>query len=1246
MFGLTPRPNRHGSLVAAVVLTTSLFAWLLARPALSANQSTPPTQQESSQAEAQRPQEGRSPLAQSPALEEFGRWVEQFKLGGTVAASAETGLELAQLRRPVMARLIEEDPRSAVERAVPARVRKQMPEEIQREVEQEVSGHGDYLVLVYDEMNPQTGEFVRARIERKVVLGGKTYRAQVYGRKLGMTTKLNIPLRGVVLGDVIALAESPVRVLGDEERGAASVGQGIDAEVGGRVLHFETREQLERFEEELKKRELTIGPGVSGKSKEAEGAADATEATEPQAEASAGTSASPWTQGPKTVLMIRIDFSDMPGEPVDVNGTTLTAANAQALLNGEVNDFYKANSYNKTSIAGTVTKVIRMPQRASWYGDADNPFQLMEDARAGARAAGYETNNFTLDIVVFKRIEAFKWAGLGYIGAKGSWLNGYFTIRETSHELGHNFGLFHANLWKTSDGSVIGQGTSQEYANPFDAMGGGRTTVTHHFSTWFKNLLGWLPNTGVQTVTAVGTYRLQAHDFINATGRRALKIQRDWNSFYWVEFRQAITEYPAVAGGAVIFWGYGQNDKSNLLDMTPKTAPGADDAPLAVGKSFTDSVNGIKITVVGKTSTTPTLLDVNITYTTNLDRLVVNPPSIVGGGTINCAVTLNAPAPSIGAEIKLGDNLPATTMPASVFIPSGARQVSFQIKTAALTTTQTGTLTVSYRGLKKTSPLTVEPLTVSALALNRAAVGGGANVTATVTLNGPAPSSGAEVTLGDNLSAATTPSSVIVPAGAKTRTFTITTAAVAVSQSGTVTASYGGVTKSAPLKVDPVTLSSFTVLPASAAGGAKITGTLALNGPAPPEGLAVDLSDNLPATTLPAQVTIPGGATSRTFSITSSTVGANQSGTVTAKSGAVTKTAALTIRPPALNSVKLSPASVPGGKDVTGTVSLDGPAPSAGAVITLSDNLATATTPPSVTIPGGAVSATFTIKTVVVNAKQTGTVTASRGGVTKTAQLIVRPASVQSVTVNPNPIVGGSSATGTVVLESVFASDVVVTLADNLPATTIPASITVPAGSMSQTFQITTTYALPSQTGTLTATANTETRGVSLSVVNTRTQLLGNTSFESGASPWFISPGGESKVIYHSTDGEANSGEYMAFLGGQTTAASEYFYQEATIPADAISADLTFYLRLYAQEGNWTAINDTVEVQIQDVNGQVLATVAAFSNLDVTNWYEKTVVDLSSYKGQTIRVFFLGKSNQDTLLTYFYIDDVTLDVIR
>ncbi|HYG82746.1 MAG TPA: hypothetical protein VD861_20285, partial [Pyrinomonadaceae bacterium] len=253
MLSLFPRRRRS----LAFGLALAVLFHLLPLRALAAE---PNGLQESSRKPSAQSPDGRSPLAQSPVLKEFERWVEQFKLGGTVAASERAGRELAARRRAVMAKLIEEDPRGALEAAVPASVRRKLPKSVRREVEEEVSGYGDYLVLVSDEINPQTNRFARSRVERQVVVGGKTYRARVYGRREAMTTKLGIPLRGVAIDGVIALAESPVRVL-DGEENDPSAAPGISAEVGGRLHHFESREQLEAFEEELKGQEAAIGPG-------------------------------------------------------------------------------------------------------------------------------------------------------------------------------------------------------------------------------------------------------------------------------------------------------------------------------------------------------------------------------------------------------------------------------------------------------------------------------------------------------------------------------------------------------------------------------------------------------------------------------------------------------------------------------------------------------------------------------------------------------------------------------------------------------------------------------------------------------------------------------------------------------------------------------------------------------------------------------------------------------------------------
>ena len=96
---------------------------------------------------------------------------------------------------------------------------------------------------------------------------------------------------------------------------------------------------------------------------------------------------------------------------------------------------------------------------------------------------------------------------------------------------------------------------------------------------------------------------------------------------------------------------------------------------------------------------------------------------------------------------------------------------------------------------------------------------------------------------------------------------------------------------------------------------------------------------------------------------------------------------------PALSSLTLSPSSVTGGGTSQGTVTLSAPAPAGGAVVTLSSgNTAVATVPASVTVAGGATSATFTVTTRTVSTTTAVSISAAHGGVTKTATLTVTPA--------------------------------------------------------------------------------------------------------------------------------------------------------------------------------------------------------------------------------------------------------------
>jgi uncharacterized protein (TIGR03437 family) len=101
---------------------------------------------------------------------------------------------------------------------------------------------------------------------------------------------------------------------------------------------------------------------------------------------------------------------------------------------------------------------------------------------------------------------------------------------------------------------------------------------------------------------------------------------------------------------------------------------------------------------------------------------------------------------------------------------------------------------------------------------------------------------------------------------------------------------------------------------------------------------------------------------------------------------------------PQIQSLTLSNNSVSGGGTVQGTITLSGPAPPGGAVVSLSANAAAALIPATITVPAGATSATFTITTQNVSQNQTVTLTASYAGASAQAVLnITASATVQQI---------------------------------------------------------------------------------------------------------------------------------------------------------------------------------------------------------------------------------------------------------
>jgi hypothetical protein len=190
-----------------------------------------------------------------------------------------------------------------------------------------------------------------------------------------------------------------------------------------------------------------------------------------------------------------------------------------------------------------------------------------------------------------------------------------------------------------------------------------------------------------------------------------------------------------------------------------------------------------------------------------------------------------------------------------------------------------------------------------------------------------------------------------------------------------------------------------SLTPNGVVGGSTVQGKVHIQNVAPAGGQVYTLTSSKPAAaSVPPSVTIPAGASSATFTVTTHPVSVSTPVQFTVWSEGNGEHPVLWVDPaPAgavtLSSLTLNPASVTGGASSTGAATLSAAAPAGGQVVTLSSsNPAVAAVPSSVTVAAGSTSATFTVSTVAVGASTNVTITGISGGTTRTAALTVSPA--------------------------------------------------------------------------------------------------------------------------------------------------------------------------------------------------------------------------------------------------------------
>ena len=249
------------------------------------------------------------------------------------------------------------------------------------------------------------------------------------------------------------------------------------------------------------------------------------------------------------------------------------------------------------------------------------------------------------------------------------------------------------------------------------------------------------------------------------------------------------------------------SDNSSALTVPASVSVGAG----ATTASFTATAGSVManqaVTVTASlngSSATAGLTITPVPATITVSNLACSPTTVASNGKSTCTVTLSS-APTASTSVAITDNSSLLSVPASATVAANAASASFTVTAGSIPSAQTATITATLGSSSRNVTVSLVPLTVVSVTVSTASVVGGNSLGVTVTLSGAAPSGGASVSLSGSTSAFPS-TSVTVPAGATSQTFTLPTATVTAPTVTSIRASYNG---------SSVSSSSFTVNPAT-----------------------------------------------------------------------------------------------------------------------------------------------------------------------------------------------------------------------------------------------------------------------------------------------------------------------------------------------------------------------------------------------------------------------------------------------
>jgi len=307
--------------------------------------------------------------------------------------------------------------------------------------------------------------------------------------------------------------------------------------------------------------------------------------------------------GERKVLLIHTHYSDRAAMDVkSVQAAVFGSGSDTSSLASAV----AISSHGKLKLTGDTVTDINLGARPTTCPSGS---AFVNRVRELARQKGINVANYNSTFVDMPSTPC-SWTGLA--AAPGNWIisnNAGNRHWMWQHEFGHNLGAPHATSLEgcgvNSSGVVQIDGNCRNttVGDPSDTMNGGGRRL---YPAPYALFAGWLTDNQFPLVTKSGDYTLTPlFDKADESHLKALRILRKNGSYLTLEYRQAAAGFenwpsdsPFVHGVIVRIATFGTRVTNQLVDTTPGSAGGMNDAPLMPGKSIDDLLSGKRITLL------------------------------------------------------------------------------------------------------------------------------------------------------------------------------------------------------------------------------------------------------------------------------------------------------------------------------------------------------------------------------------------------------------------------------------------------------------------------------------------------------------------------------------------------------------------------------------------------------------------------------------------------------------------------